>query len=250
MLTNKTSGNVLVFILIAIFLMGALTMLFVRSDGQSEDTGDTERTSIQASRLLTYASKIQNATDMLRSHGCGENQISFWIDSNADSLETAADYAYNSAAPTDHSCHVYEPQGGGVDYQKADSQWMAVTTAYQQFILPGNNYCIYGVGTGTTTCTKATTDLFISLDGITLALCNEINRRVGVDQISGNPPADEISNNYSPVFADPVGINNGIIGDDSTASAQPLKNKRTACVLDTTGSGSGRYHFYRVLIAR
>lgn len=108
------SGNILFLILIAIALLGALTVLMSRTGSQSDDTGSTEQSSIQASQILKHAASLQNATQMLIGRGCSENVLSF----EAVDSDQAAGY-HNADAPTDKSCHIFEPEGAALKYKES-----------------------------------------------------------------------------------------------------------------------------------
>lgn len=115
---NKTqNGNALFFILIAIALLGLLTVTMMRSSSDSNDAGSYEQSQIVASEVLNYAKSIENAVQMLLARGCSENELSFWHDSNDDGNENSSDDYYNSKSPTDHSCHVFDVAGAGLTYQ-------------------------------------------------------------------------------------------------------------------------------------
>ena len=76
---KNQSGNILLFILIAILLIGLLTVSLTRSSNQSNDTGDYEQNVIAANKLLAYTKSMQIATQTLLQRGCGENDISFGL---------------------------------------------------------------------------------------------------------------------------------------------------------------------------
>ncbi len=245
---NKQSGNVLFMILIAIFLLGGLTVLMSRTSGTSDDTGGAEQVSIQASELFKYASGLQAAVQSLASQqGCSENEISFYYAS--EPFGSPADYTNpNSTA----SCEVFGAQGAGLTYKTIPAAWRTITGNYAARSHFASGQCVNGIGTGSgTTCSTATTELrFIAL-GLTKELCLAINNRLGITNPSGNPPEDE---DYVAPFVGTYTPGNtgltGVIGDDSTASAVPLKGKKAGCLMDTAGSTSGQYFFYHVLLAR
>ena len=85
-----------------------------RSSSSTNETGGYERNSIQASEILAYANTIENGVQSLLARGCGENELSFWYDSDNNGTENGSDRYYNSDAPTDQSCHIFEPEGAGV----------------------------------------------------------------------------------------------------------------------------------------
>lgn len=227
---NKRAGNVLVFILIAIFLMGALTMLFVRSDGQSEDTGDTEQASLYASKILTYTANVENTVSRLLMQGCSQNEISFWRDTNHDGLETIADSNYNANAPTDKSCHVFSPNGGGM--QPAGTDDMFATAAFYHIGTSGHE--IYYV----TQYDHATAPR-----GLSNAVCAAINRRLenGIT-MDALPAADITANSFTGTYTGyTLGDNGAEVG---------MYQIKAACIEDIA-CGTGRCNsFYRILLVR
>ncbi|PZO88480.1 MAG: hypothetical protein DI626_01670 [Micavibrio aeruginosavorus] len=114
---NKESGNALWLILIAIFLLGGLTVLLSRTGSQTEDTGNAEQMQIVASNILGYAASIEQGIQTLLMRGCSENEISFWYDSNKDGTENSSDDYYNPNAPSDRTCHIFSTTGAGLNYQ-------------------------------------------------------------------------------------------------------------------------------------
>lgn len=239
---HKQSGNALWFILLAIFLLGGLTVLLSRTGSQSEDTGSTERASIMASEMMRYAAGIESAVQQLLSRGCSENQISF----HHPDLTPAGSYINPNS--TDGSCNIFDVKGAGIAFTRKKDSWREETTASSPFWQLYGNQCIYGVGTGTTTCTNAQTELFVAAGVLKKELCLEINRRLGVENPSGAPPSDIMLGGYFTGSFEPSGsAGENIIGDSATTSAIPLQYKKSACLQD---SNNQKYHFYHVILAR
>jgi len=142
------SGNALWFILIAIGLLGLLTVSLTRGGSSSNDTGDYEQNQIIASEILTYAKSIENAVQSLLSRGCSENEISF-----ENGVVTG--YA-NPNAPTDKSCHVFNSAGAGMTYERDD-------------VLISSELQITDVQT-------TRTDLLFLIEGMNDSICSQINR--------------------------------------------------------------------------
>ena len=113
---NTERGNALFFILIAVALLAALTMVISRSGSSVDQSGDFERNNIQASKVLRYAKSIETGIQDLLLRGCSENEISFWHDSDGDGDEDGDDDYYNANSPTDHSCHVFDTSGAGLTW--------------------------------------------------------------------------------------------------------------------------------------
>src|SRR5690349_19816918 len=114
-MTKQQSGNALIYILIAVFLLGGLTVLLSRTGNQTNDTGSTEQLSMQSSSLMKYASGIQTAVSNLQLAGCAENDISF---------EHASADGYYNANSSDKCKVVGTNAGGGETYKNPDTAWL------------------------------------------------------------------------------------------------------------------------------
>jgi len=241
---NKQSGNALWFILLAIFLLGGLTVLLSRTGSNTEETGDTERTSLYASEILKYASSLETGVQQLLSRGCSENQISFDHGNHDPGI-----YA-NGNSPVDGSCHLFHVNGAGIPFVSKKDAWRDLSVpSYNNWHMYAGQ-CIYGIGKGTTTCTSSETDLFVTAGTIKKEICVEINRRLGVSNPSGNPPTDEmLATMMVGSFAPGSGtFTTDMIGDAATATALPLQNKKAACLEQATNPGF--YIFYKLILAR
>ena len=164
------SGNALWFILIAIALLGGLTVMLSRSSGTSEDTGEYEKNQISATEILRTGEALKLAVENLKSRGCSENELSFWHDSDGNGTENGSDDYYNGDAPTDHSCHIFQPEGAGLEY---DTGWI-ITGASR----------VLGLGSDSRTELLAVFET--SQD-----LCTQINDLVSVSNPSGTPPSED-----------------------------------------------------------
>lgn len=108
---RRTDGNALWFILIAILLLGGLTVLLSRGSSTSDDSGEYERMTITASEIIRYGGAVETGIRTLIDRGCSENTISLDPD-----VDTVNGYE-NPDAPTDYSCHVFRPEGAAVEYK-------------------------------------------------------------------------------------------------------------------------------------
>ncbi len=172
---SRQSGNALWLILVAIVLIGALTAMFTRSTSTSDDTGDAEQVSIQASEVLRYANAVETGIQNLLSRGCSENELSFWNDSNGDGIENSSDDYYNAGSPPDHSCHLFDPAGAGLVHQEIGKKISdSLTTIYATANI---GRVIKDVGS------DAHTDLYLQIGNSRAAMepfCDEVNRRAGI----------------------------------------------------------------------
>lgn len=257
---TQQNGNALWFILIAVALLGLLTVTMTRGGGSSDDTGDYERQQIQANDILTYASSIESAVQSLIARGCSENDISFWHDSDGNGTENASDDYFNANSPTDHSCHVFQPEGAGLSWVSAKNShldssfsghlhygdWFITSSVHMNGFeteAPASPNC----GAAVARCSE----IIISLNFIKYGLCKGINSTTGLKASTGEPIVDS----------------GGSIGDAShthfTGSFSAVHEMGTAdpatdnysgepsgCIEVDTDPGSGSYTFYHVLHAR
>ena len=229
------SGNALWFILLAIILLGGLTVMMSRSSNTSGDTGDYERRQIHASEIMRYAKGIEVAVSTMKTRGCSENEVSF---------ETSAVAGYaNASAPTDESCHVFETAGGGQVYKTPKDDWLvpsdAQTTRRGDWFFTGDNN-VSGVGT------SAGEELLIFLPYIHQSLCIAINDLLGVTNPSGVPPQEDSATGVTQYT--------GSFGSETISdSGSNLSGEKTGCFQGGDTSypfDDDHYIFYHVLLTR
>lgn len=235
---QKTQGgNAFIIILVGIFLFGALMFTFTRSGQKGSGNLTKQQSKIAAQEILNYARLVEGAVDRVRRNGCSESEISF---ENAVSI-----FSYvNTNAPLDKSCHVFEPEGGKLEYIKPQEKWLddawnvhPYNAGNWGYGLPHNNLPILGIGT-------IESDLRWVINFVNKDICVAINDLLGVDNPSANPPID--CNSHSPgspqgSFSPPVA---DIIGDDG---GHNIAGKTTFC---REGCNDNVYQFTHVLLAR
>lgn len=263
---KNESGNILIIILIAIFLLGTLTAMLTRSGSSTNETGSYEQESIKVSNILKYATAIEQGVTLLRQRGCSENQLSFQYDADGDNdyndNDETPDY-YNANAPTDLSCHIFRPEGAGVTYQQLNETWLdsdqSAQDHYGEIYVPTNT-CIDKVGSDKTSNCNVDADpsndeLVLFFPWITESLCIEINNRMGVTNPSSVPPTD-IAKFYHagmPAFTGTVSTTGTVERIDSGSDSYTiLDEKKSGCLQSNHVSQppTGTYHFYHTLIAR
>lgn len=232
---NNQHGNVFWFILLAIFLLGALTVMLTRTSGQTEETGESDKATIRATELIRHAATVETAIQNLLLRGtCSENTISLWRDDNNDGVEDSADSQYNPNAPTDHSCHVFDVRGGGVksayantdSYNIAEFVGIGVTTARDLYIVMQNDY----VG---------------APRGISKEVCMAINRIAGNNfNINSLPVGNMITNSFTGSFTGLALI----LGDNG--AELPMAGVKMGCNIDNDCGGVACNSFYSVILAR
>ena len=111
------SGNVLVYLLIALALLGGLTYVLSKVSSNSQDTGENEKDRITAERLIRDSAYFKSVIDKLLLSGCSIHEISF---SSSEQFNEAGFAIYgtteysNASAPTDKRCHFFDKNGGGI----------------------------------------------------------------------------------------------------------------------------------------
>jgi hypothetical protein len=237
-MNKKTqNGNALIFILIAIALLGLLTVSLSKSSSDSNDTGSFEQNQIAASEILTYAKSIENAVQSLLARGCGENEISF---------ENAVVAGYlNTNSPTDDSCHVFNVAGMGMTYQTPNEN--GLNDNYTAALLSSGSYGDYRFQGGFTIVDVETNsnDLILLSNFMEKNLCLQINRSLNIQNLSNDPPIDTVDNPTVAFFDGTYGAPqaNGI-GDDTNGY---LTGNKTFC---WKNSANDIYQFVHVLHAR
>jgi hypothetical protein len=241
---NPQSGNALWFILIAIVLLGGLTVMMSRSSGTSEDSGDYERSQIQVSEVARYMKSIEMAVQTLRNNGCSEKDINF---------DTPMVAGYNNTtAPADDSCDVFSVKGGGMTYKRIPPVLLDTTKSanplYGHWIFNGGNL-VYGLGTGTSMAGTKDQDLLIIAPFLTKDFCMKLNKFVGVNNVGVDPPKEDNTTTarLTMQFTGTFGGGTDIDGNGNALGLNTFRRKSSGC---TTASNETAYYFYQVLITR
>lgn len=120
------SGNVIIFILMAVVLIGIVTAA-IRSGGDENANIDKEQLAIRASEARQYASELERAVAYIIQNGASENDIRFAIPNPAGGADM--DYGDITVSP-EHQ--VFDRKGGGAEY-RAPSPGLQVTPARWEF---------------------------------------------------------------------------------------------------------------------
>ncbi|MAS87282.1 MAG: hypothetical protein CMH30_04815 [Micavibrio sp.] len=104
-------GNVLFIILVAVALFAALTYAVTQSTAVSNpDTINREMTTLNDADDEDYQSTIKQAVQRLKfTNDCTDAEISYEEPDGTNA---------NPSAPIDESCHVFRPNGGGVNFRE------------------------------------------------------------------------------------------------------------------------------------
>lgn len=243
---NSQSGNALWFILIAIVLLGGLTVLMSRSSGTSDDAGDYERGQIDISELSRYAKSLELAVQNLKTNNkCSENDLNF------DSADVANDD--NPSAPVDESCDIFSDKGAGLAYRPIPTKFLDPThsgeTLFGHWVFNGS-LDVAGHGTsGAAPTDNRAKELLVIAPFITKDLCLALNKFYGISAISGDPPKEDNTNkaHFLSQFTGNFGGGIDIDGNGNASGLQVFYYKSAGC---TTATDENTYFFYQILIAR
>lgn len=239
---NSQKGSALFLILIAVALFAALSysvaqMLQGGDGGTIQDLNEQEA-QLYAGEILDYGRSLKQAVQDLRiSNGCSETQISFENDS-------VAGYE-NPNAPSDRSCHIFDPAGGGLNW--VDPPRINIRDNAEYTV--SNRSSILNIGSDCGGSDNSCQELFVALRSLDRAACLEYNKAVGVSNIGDDAPV-EIGLNFSTKFTGSYIPAANILGDDNDGAnfaGQPI-----GCYRDATESflGDPYYDFYQVLVTR
>ena len=228
---SSISGNMLIYILGAIFLLGLLIVL-IKGNFQ-EGTGiDPEKTAIQVGEVQRYTAELERAVSYIMRNGASETEIRF-----AHPTGDAAYSAYGTIATTP-TRQVFSATGGGAEWRNPPTGSQVVATPW---VFNSNN-AVNSVGV------YLTRDLLVILPNVTKDFCLRINSVLGVENPGGNPPNDQ----------DYIIVNQSFAGSYTSGAWAAISYNSTSpgmegCVGITTAGGGatvGNYYYYRVLLAR
>ena len=252
MASSHEQGNVLFLIMIVIALFAALTLVMTQGSRSGANGISKEKAAIAATDILNNAAAIKRTVQTLQINGCSDTEISF---------ETPRVAGYtNPNAPVDNSCHVYHPDGGGLNYVAPDEEWndasKSANNHYGTWFTSGAGW-ITGLGTdgSSSNCLGGAADgscreLLTGIPYIQQEICLAINKKLswGFDengtpyQDNGNSYAASTHTNFIGTYSD------GSSMGQATPSA--YSNIMTGCIEGDSNPAAGSYSFFQVLIAR
>ena len=236
---NRTgeSGNVLIYVLIAVVLFAALSFTLSRQTDSTEAGAlDQQRAELYATELITYAANAKEAYDKMSFSGTYLEDVDFTLPS---------DPAFNTA-PTIKK--IFHPDGGGLNLAALPEK-VGVDTVTDP--VPGwymgrfNNVEWTGAD-------PAGTDIILTAYGINPSVCGFINQKITGDTAipSISEPTREVlvpqSVGSVTYFA---GTNQDLTTDPANTTPAPIcpecHNRSSLCV-----ENGGIYAFYNVLANR
>jgi len=220
---DRQGGNALVYILLALALLGALTMLMGRQNDSSENI-DSEKAELLTTSMVAYAGSAKNAVDQMMMSGTAINNMVF-LPPNHASFDTTG-LVINK---------LYHPSGGGLNYSTPDAALFTGTST-----VPPPGWYI-GRFNNTAWTLTASNDIMMAAFGISQAVCASINYKTTG---SANIPALAGTGNPATYFVDTAitGVANAAFTNTICAACEGYP---AMCV----SSGGGSYYTYYNIIS-
>lgn len=239
-MTHKfETGNALFFILIAVVLLGLLTMVLSRGGSNTEQTGSFEQNRVQIGQLLRYTKSIEAAIQQMKLRDVSENDISF------ANTTTATDYTNaNCDDATDRSfpnCLLFDVEGAGLTYRN----FPRVNDGSDWIFTGANNVGTAAGPVGSTVDTRGN-DIIMLLPNVNSDLCIQINRDLEVG-IAGTLPLETTGIDTTEFIGTFATGGPTILDGDPTPFE--LDNQSAGCFTDTNPDPDVTY-FYQVILAR
>jgi hypothetical protein len=243
---RKNSGNALFIILICLGLFAALSYAITRSSSGTQSVSK-ETTQLAVDEVIQYAATLRSTVQRLVAFkGCtvGDGTAPSYtgtLNFASASFATPANYT-NAGAPSDKSCDVFDPAGGGAAWQKPPT--IAQAVGGSEYLITGG-LSIKGVGSDSSGTSYFEMTL---VTWVTKDMCMAINTLSGVTNTGGNPPTNTAGMTIPSTAAQGMAKGFSSVLTLNTAGGTPeVETHMTGCWYDTTG---GHYNFYSVIAPR
>jgi hypothetical protein len=225
---NAQSGNILIYILGAIFLLGVLIMTMKSSNTPGSNI-DEETLMLRVSEIQDYGSELERAVSYVLRNGHSEVDIRF-AHPNAPS-------AYGDIAD-DPTRQVFHRDGGGALYRDIPNGIQVTPTPW---VFNSKNQV---TNIGTTCGNPSCADILFIIPNVSSNFCNAVNTKNNVGD--GTAPQDDGNVDITSSFDGTFNVIN-VIRD---LAPNYLDGKSEACFEGFTDPPAGTYHYYRVLLPR
>lgn len=232
---QNEAGNILVYILGAIFLLGLLVVV-VKGSSTPGAGIDQEQLLIRIAEVQEYGNELEQAVAWVLRNGHSEADIRF--------AHPDADSAYGDITDTP-TRQIFHRDGGGATYREQPS---GIQTTATPWVFNGSNV-VGTIGSGSGAQDKKT-DLIAILSNVSESFCLNINQKNDALTSSGANPQDcgaiEITNKFDGNFS----FNNEIFDGSGCGGAELLAQELEGCIEGGGTPPAGTYHYYRVLLPR
>lgn len=222
-LQNNQSGNILIYILGAIFLIGTLTIM-VKGSSTPGAGIDEETLMIRASEVQDYGRELESAVSYVFQNGHSEADIRFAHPTAASAYGTITDI------PTRQIFHV---DGGGATYRTPPTSIQSTPTNW-----------IFNAANNIPQVGSDDNDLLAILPNVTEAFCILINEISDINNPSDAPPADPNNFDVTTIF------DGSFTGANDIGTAVLNGAKMEGCLEGGGTPAADTYHYYRVLLPR
>lgn len=221
--SNPESGNILIYILGAVFLLGALTIMV---KGSSAPGGgiDEEALIIRVSEVQNYGRELEQAISYVFQNGHSEADIRF-AHPDADSA-----YGMITDLPTRQ---IFSRDGGGAIYREPPN---GIQTTPTDWVFNGDNN-VPQIGSNNN-------DLLALLPNVTENFCISLNDITDIENPSNTPPQDPDAFSITTLFT------GSFTGSNALGTAALNGSRLEGCLEGSGTPPAGTYYYYRVLLPR
>ncbi|PCI54886.1 MAG: hypothetical protein COB36_08490 [Alphaproteobacteria bacterium] len=240
---NTQSGNVLIYILIAVALLAALSYTIAQSGRGSVGSLSKERSRLYATEILEYGGIVRQAVSQIRLRGYQAREIS--LENNI-----VADYENTNCG--DSECEIFNVNGGAVHYLAPKSVWL--DNAQSSEFEYGTLYFHGEASVAEVGLVKD--DLIMFIPYVKKEICMAINKQLGIVPSGRDVPLETngpFAVNMKFVGDFGVALDRKISGDGTVGDSEVLYGRMAGCT-ESSGTASTplaeTYHYYQVLLAR
>jgi len=226
-LRNLESGNILLYILGAIFLLGLLVIM-VKGSTTPGASIDREALELRVNEVQQYGNELERAVVYILQSGFSESDIRFAHPNAASAYGDITDIPERQ---------VFNEFGGGATYREAPTDIQVTPT---DWIFNARNV----IGNFDSCFTDSCVDLVALLMNVSEEFCIIVNDKNNMNNPDGTPLQDNNVIEYSTLFDGTYIRSSHIVG--ATTGFSSLEG----CVEGDTDPAAGTFHYFRVLLPR
>ena len=218
---NNQRGNVLLYILIAVGLMAAITFAVSRDGGgQQASRMDDMRADLLASELIQHVASAEQVIYHMTQWGADYSDLKFDLPGSAD---------FN----TDVANQVYHPQGGGLQVFNIEGDH------FPKIVHPTSYGWVWKNTTNVEWTPTTQRDLIFTALNIDNKICEHINLK-----LHGSKSIPSVDMGF--VFSDHFNSNDPSIGNFLNSECAECVGKKSMCL----ARGGGYHAFYTIIGSR
>lgn len=222
-------------------MFAALSFAMWDSFENSGPDSSVEMQELAATELVDYANSISDAVMKMRALGCEDEQLSFER-SPFDGSDT--DYV-NGLAPSDFSCHLYHPKGGGIKEREFSSDLYDPVVKSALLALP-SELSVFTAYNRINDVGTSTAELMYLHSGLKQGICESINDQLG---LGFTIPVDSADIGTGAEFAGTYGAGNTSFANLGEGTI--FEGATQGCIQESSGCVSANcYHYFRVLVIK